>query len=161
MKIGIDIGGVIIDRVKDGVYDTSFKVNDSTKTPAVKDALASIKTLTKLFHPENIYLVSVCDSETEKKTNEWLEANNFFEITGILNENICNCKERSQKTGIAKELKLTHFIDDRPDVLGYMVNVVPHLYLFSTADNEQVSSNVNFSKVHGWQEFLDQLNQEN
>lgn len=154
MRIGIDIGGVIIDRVRDGVYDTSFKKSDFARTHAVEDALVSIKKLTKLFGSQNVFLVSVCDSETEQKTSEWLEGNNFFQSTGILKENIYNCLERSQKASIAKDLGLTHFIDDRPDVLGYMVDAVPNLYLFSIPSNQQPDSNPKFNMVHSWQEVL-------
>jgi hypothetical protein len=40
------------------------------------------------------------------------------------------CRERPDKAVIAAELGLTHFVDDRVDVLEHMVGVVTHRYLF-------------------------------
>ena len=40
------------------------------------------------------------------------------------------CRRRPDKRVHAIELGLSHFIDDRRDVLAALVGAVPHLYLF-------------------------------
>jgi hypothetical protein len=60
----------------------------------------------------------------------WLLHHRFFERTGIAPHNLRFCLQRPQKADHCVELGLTHFIDDRPDVLQCMRDVVPHRYLF-------------------------------
>ena len=45
-------------------------------------------------------------------------------------DNLQFCLERAQKAEICRDLGLTHFIDDRADVLEHLEPVVPHRYLF-------------------------------
>ena len=40
------------------------------------------------------------------------------------------CRERKEKKVHGRELALTHFIDDRMDVLTHLRRVVPNLYWF-------------------------------
>jgi hypothetical protein len=40
------------------------------------------------------------------------------------------CLQRPEKALHCRELGITHFIDDRTDVLEAMIGVVPNLYLF-------------------------------
>jgi hypothetical protein len=40
------------------------------------------------------------------------------------------CRQRHEKAAICRELGLTHFIDDRLEVLSHLLGTVPHLYLF-------------------------------
>ena len=154
MRIGIDIGGVIIDRVKNGHYDTSFKVADYTATPAVEDSFSVIKEITELYRPENVFLVSVCDENTEQKTNEWLIGNQFYALTNLLPANVYNCRKRAHKAVIASKLELTHFIDDRLDVLEYMRTTVPNLYLFNPPANKQDNKTPGIIVVASWKEML-------
>ncbi len=40
------------------------------------------------------------------------------------------CRERPEKAAVCARLGITHFVDDRLDVLTPMRGTVPHLYLF-------------------------------
>ena len=40
------------------------------------------------------------------------------------------CRQRPEKRDICQELNITHFVDDRPDVLASLKGTVPHRYLF-------------------------------
>ena len=44
---------------------------------------------------------------------------------------------RDQKAGHCRQLRLTHFVDDRLDVLKYLVNLVPFLFLFGEQRESQ------------------------
>lgn len=154
MRIGIDIGGVIIDRVANGQLDTTFKISNYTKTPPIDGAFLSIKQLVTAAGARNIFLVSVVDQENQIKTDQWLHGNRFYEVTGMTPSNLKNCRQRQEKAIIAKELQLTHFIDDRPDVLEHMIGIVPNLYLFQTDTNTQISNNDSLTTVHGWSNVM-------
>jgi hypothetical protein len=78
-RIGIDIGGVIIDRAKskentteDNDEDTSFSAN-YLKTPAKEHSFESIAQLIKQLGKDNVFIVSKCGPSFRTKTLEWLE----------------------------------------------------------------------------------------
>lgn len=48
--------------------------------------------------------------------------------------NHVRCRKRPEKAQHAKQLGLTHFIDDRLDVLSHLRPIVPHLYWFGEQD---------------------------
>lgn len=134
IKLGIDVGGVIIDRVADGT-DTSFFGDRYLDTPAVADAFATIAALAKGPFAGNAWIVSKCGKNTERKTREWLAHNGFHETTGISAENVRFCRNRPDKAPICAELGITHFVDDRLEVLSYLTTV-PHRFLFRPDESE-------------------------
>jgi hypothetical protein len=132
--LGVDVGGVIIDRVNDDT-DTSFFGDNylaTTATPGVFEALAQ---LVEASFGDRVFLVSKCGQRVQDKTVAWLAHHSFYERTGISPDHVRFCRERSEKAAIASELGLTHFVDDRLEVLGYL-ETVDKLYLFQPRDKE-------------------------
>ena len=156
LKLGIDVGGVIIDRINDKT-DTSFFGNNYLATTACPDAFESISKLTRVtFGIDNVYLVSKAREKTERRTREWLEHHRFYEITGIKPENVHVCKERDGKAPICKDLGITHFIDDRLEVLGYLTTV-DNLYLFQGRSREIEKNKEHLGRVIQVNNWLDVL----
>lgn len=132
MRLGVDIGGVIIKRISD-VGDTSVAAAVA-ETPEEPGALAAIKTLVELFEG-NVWLVSKCYESMQKKTWKWLRHHKFFAQTGVLPSRVLFCHERAWKTQICVDLGITHFIDDRIDVLEPMRNgVVSRVFQFGVEE---------------------------
>jgi hypothetical protein len=130
-RLGIDIGRVIIEGDRPG-GDTNFiggGIDDVLATPAIEGAFDTIARLTEQFAGQ-VWLVSKCGKRMEEKTRIWLDHFRFFEVTRIPREHVRFCRERPQKRDHAAELGLTHFIDDRADVLEHLRGLVPHLFLF-------------------------------
>jgi hypothetical protein len=127
-KIGIDVGGVIIDKVNDGT-DTSFMWDNYLETTAVPQAIESIKLLVERMSAQNVFIVSKCGQKVQNKTRHWLSHHDVFGKTGLLPENIHFCLERPQKAPICERLGITHFVDDRYDVLCHM-KTVPNRFMF-------------------------------
>ncbi len=156
--LGVDIGGVVIDRVNDHT-DTSFFGSNYLKTTAVNLALPSLAQLVNRRFFGNVFLVSKCGVQTEAKTREWLDHHQFYLRTGIRRENVCFCRERRDKAPLCKELGITHFIDDRLEVLGFL-DSVPNCFLFQPQDREVQKFKHFLPKVHrveSWTEVLDRL----
>ena len=127
--LGVDIGGVIIDRVNDD-SDTSFFADGYLESTAVVGAFAALARLNaERFHGE-IYLVSKCGRRIEARTREWLRHHGFWEAVGLPDDQVRFCRRREEKALIAADLGITHFIDDRLEVLSYLTGV-PHRYLFN------------------------------
>lgn len=156
--LGVDIGGVIIDRVNDGT-DTSFFGENYLRTSAVPGAFETLRQLVDKRFLNQVFLVSKCGKKTEEKTREWLQNQNFFATTGILSDHLRFCRERHDKAGICEELGITHFVDDRLEVLSYLTTV-SKLFLFQPQENEvrrfaQYLPRV--QRVESWQEIREEL----
>ena len=130
--LGIDIGGVIIVN-KDDDADTSFMGKNYLKTPAMPDAFDVIGSLQAKFN--RIVLVSKCGPAVQAKTREWLEYHRFYEQTNVDPADVYFCRQRHEKAPICEQLAVTHFVDDRLEVLSYLVTVA-HRYLFRANPKE-------------------------
>jgi len=126
--LGVDIGNVIIEHrhIMDTMDETLWNEKYS-ELPAVTGVFESLKKLNdEIFHG-NIYLVSKLKEEQDKRTLAWLKDNKFFEKTGFDPKNLFFCRERVDKEKICRENNITHFVDDRLEVLSHMIGVVPNL----------------------------------
>lgn len=132
MKLGIDVGRVLIAPGDDSKPDTSFIGGDfetAMRTPPFEGMFDVVPRLVQRFAGQ-VWIVSKCGPRVQARTLQWFERHRFFERTGIDARNVRFCLQRPQKAGICAELGITHFIDDRTDVLESMAGVVPNLYLF-------------------------------
>jgi hypothetical protein len=134
--LGVDIGGVITDRVNDHT-DTSFFGEDFLRTTAVPGAFAALATLVDEVFGDAVFVVSKCGPRVQQKSLAWLAHHRFYERTGVRADHVRFCRRRADKAAIAAELDLTHFVDDRLDVLEPMVGAVGHLYLFQPAERDR------------------------
>lgn len=132
-RLGIDIGRVIMCPTDDdGRPDTSFLSADepgALATPAAPGLYEVLPGLIRAFS-SNVWLVSKAGPRIEKLTLKWLRHNDFYNRTGLRPDRVCFCRKREEKQIYARRHGLTHFIDDRVDVLEHLRNVVPHLVLF-------------------------------
>ena len=148
-RIGIDIGRVIIDG--DGP-DTSFFGSDeeSLRVPAVEGAFEAVAQVVRAFQGR-VWLVSKCGSKIQQRTLRWLLAHDFYAQTGVSEHNLRFCKERPQKALHARQLGLTHFIDDRVDVLLALEGVVGNRYLFGPQKRPAPRG---LTPVEAWRDLL-------
>ena len=153
--LGVDIGGVIIDRVNDGT-DTSFFSDNYLRTGAVPGVFDALRELVEKRFGERVFLVSKCGRKMQEKTLRWLDHNRFYDLTGIGLDRVHFCRERYQKAGICEKLGITHFVDDRLEILGSLATVETR-YLFQPRPDE-VRQFRHFlyrvKRVNSWQEIL-------
>jgi hypothetical protein len=153
--LGVDIGGVIIDRVNEGT-DTSFFTDNYLQTTAVPGVFDALRQLVKKRFGDRVFLVSKCGQRVQEKTLQWLDHHRFYDLTGIGRECVRFCRERHEKAGICEEFGITHFVDDRLEVLGNLTTVST-LYLFQPRPYE-VRRFANFlnrvKQVNSWREIL-------
>lgn len=159
-RIGIDVGGVIIDRVKNDHTDTSFFSDNYLATSAVPGAFNSIARLIRYFGAENVFIISKCGEVVENKTRHWLEHHGFYATTGFLPENVRFCRTRQEKLPLCRQLGITSMIDDRLEVLGYMIGFVPDLVLFQGYAGDLTERPDQLQQVHlvqTWEEAADHI----
>ncbi len=131
-KLGLDFGKVIMGAVKNGRADTSFlgtTFDEAMKSPPGEGAFEATRQLVDLFSGD-VWIVSKCGPSVENKTKGWLKHWKFYDETGLDRGKVRFCRERHHKAKICKQLGITHFVDDRLDVLKPMVGIVSNLYLF-------------------------------
>jgi hypothetical protein len=151
-RLGIDIGRVIIS-AGDAAGDTSFlsgSVEDSLRTPASEGAFAAIQELCDAFSGR-VWLVSKAGPRVQTKTRAWLKHHRFFVETGVPADHLRFCLERREKADHCRALAITHFIDDRRDVLEHLDGVVPHRFLFGP---QRAPSPRSLVAVLDWDEAL-------
>ena len=157
--LGIDIGGVILDFAlsfkSGGVSDEGFMA-----TPVVVDSIESIAELNKGVFKDNIYLVSKYSNDGPEGIRKWLHSQKFYERTGIPESHLYQCRERDGKAPIVKELGVTHFIDDRAEVMSHFADFVPNLYHFQSKleNRDEYSAKIpNLIFVNSWKELMPML----
>lgn len=132
-RLGIDFGRVINEgSAQPGGDDTTFLSGGfeaAMRTPAKPDAFEVIARLVPQFG-SRVWIVSKCGERIQERTRQWLDYNDFWSKTGIPPANTRFCRQRPEKAVHCKRLQITHFIDDRRDVLGHMRGTVENLYLF-------------------------------
>lgn len=153
--LGIDIGGVIIDRANDRT-DTSFfgkRYRESAPTPGALEAVARL--VAERFGA-NVFLVSKCGEHVERKTVNWLAHNRFFERTGVPPDHVRFCRERADKAGICASLGVTHFVDDRLEVLAHMPASTRRILFHPTEEEVAAFADrlAEVERVESWEEVL-------
>jgi hypothetical protein len=148
--LGIDIGGVIISRERDA-SDTSFSSEEYLDTPEVADAFEVITRLVTERFEDRVFLVSKCGPRVQAKTRRWLKHHRFFERTCVKPKNVYFCLERSEKGQICRRLKITHFIDDRVDVLESLNDV--SCFLFDPKGASGIARSSSIRRVRSWNEI--------
>ncbi len=118
--LGVDVGGVIIDRQNDQT-DTSFFGPNFLATTAVPGVFECLQQLHRNGY--HIHVVSKCGPTTQQRTLQWLDHHRFFERTGVKRQDVHFCLTRAEKAPICTAQKITHFVDDRLDVLDYLQDV--------------------------------------
>lgn len=155
MRLGIDIGRVLISPDAHGTRgDTSFiggSIQDALDTPPYEGMMDVVPTLVRLFAGQ-VWLVSKCGPRVQEKSRLWLRHHRFFERTGIPPANLRFCLERPQKADHCSKLRITHFIDDRRDVLECLNGVVQHRYLFGPQQKQGTPRGV--VAVPAWSDAL-------
>jgi hypothetical protein len=132
-RLGIDIGRVLMCPTSDdGRPDTSFLDGDertALETPAAPGMFRVVPALARRFDGR-VWLVSKAGPRIEALTRRWFVHHRFFERVGLDPTHLRFCRRRDEKRAHADALALTHFIDDRVDVLKYLRGAVPGLALF-------------------------------
>ncbi|MGW1074882.1 hypothetical protein [Streptomyces sp. NPDC002537] len=77
-----------------------------------------------------VHLVSKAGPKVAANTCAWLHHHEFFRRTGVPAGNLHFVRERAGKAPVCAQLNITHFVDDRLDVLGHLTTV-GHRYLFT------------------------------
>ncbi len=156
--LGVDIGGVIIDKINDNT-DTSFFGSNYLHTTAVPGAFEALKTLSGIYVT---HLVSKCGENIQRKTLEWLAHHDFYDKTGVARENVHFCRRRNEKRGICDDIGATHFVDDRLEVLSYLSGKMK-LYLFNPNEREMQKFSHALTRVtraDNWQNLSHVLQQD-
>lgn len=114
-KIGIDIVGVLADDKKPFIRAGEYVIFS-----LMKDAIEVVGRIVNKFGAENVFIVSrVTSHQTALATGIWMETHQFLQKTKLPLENVHLCTRHGEKTEVAKKLGITHFIDNKLNVLDY------------------------------------------
>lgn len=134
-RIGVDIGRVLIDGDRSDRPDTSFlsgSLEVAIATPPCDGAIEGLATLVDLFGREHTWLVSKAGSRIADRSRRWLDAHDVYARTGLRHTHLVFVRERKDKAREAARLELTHFVDDRLDVLHHLAGLVPQRFVYGS-----------------------------
>jgi hypothetical protein len=136
--LGVDFGGVIHGvTYRLGGPDTFLEgsLEEALATPAMPGAMEALARLGMLFKGR-LWVVSKCGPRIQDRTEKWLDHNDFYAQTGFERSHLNFCRQRPDKAPRCAELGITHFIDDRADILESMEGIVEHRFLFASRGDE-------------------------
>ena len=159
MVLGVDIGNVIINnRSVSGVWKNVTE-EEYLAFPPTEGVFDALKKLNEHFDG-NVYLISKCSEWAEDKIIKWLTNHDFYMKTEIDPSHIRFVRERHEKDAVCRVLGVTHFIDDRLEVLSHMVSSTPQLFLFQP-NTEEVKLFESFLPsvvvVENWEQLIKEI----
>src|SRR5690349_10553172 len=118
IRLGVDIGRVLIAGPAAGGPDTAFFAGDEAAMLATPEVPGAVDALADLVDrlDGRVWLVSKCGPRVQARTRRWLAAHDVHRRTGIRPADVRFCLRRPQKREHCLELGLTDFVDDRADV---------------------------------------------
>lgn len=152
--LGVDFGGVIVER-SDDTSDGSFFGTRPLDTPEMPGAIDTIAALASGRFLGRVFVVSKASPRIEALTRQWMRHVDFHRRTGIFDANIVFVRDRLAKGEVCRKYGLTHFVDDRLDVLESMP-FVPQRYLFASVHAPQVTPTM-IQSVASWAVLRDLL----
>jgi len=99
------------------------------ETPAVAGAFETLARLGRERFDQRICIISKCGPRTKEKTRLWLAHHKLLVLLGLDSQALHFCRKRPDKAPICKRLGVSHFIDDRMEVLTHLTSV-RHRILF-------------------------------
>ena len=148
----MDIGGVIRTR-----FDKTKSIEEYLAATPLKQASEVIGNIINLCGADNTFIISKCPLYAENVIMKWLDSQNFFTDIGFISSNVYFCRERTDKAQIAKQLSLTHFIDDRVEVLDAMQDTVSNRILFTGGGNHEKSDDKTIISLDSWDSVQDYI----
>lgn len=128
--VGIDFGKTICDIVNSRQKNLPAEMQPNfLANPFVPGAPEVIKELVEAAGPKNLHIVSKATLLSEIHIKEWLRVNGFWVLTGMIPYHLHFCRERKDKAAICQHLGVTHFIDDRLEVLYHLESVPTRIAL--------------------------------
>jgi hypothetical protein len=131
--LGVDIGGVITGSTGGVTGEDTFFGSRPMDAPEIPGAIDALRDLTERFD-YRVWLVSKAGPRVSRISRAWLEHVGFWARTGIVRGNLEFVGERHEKAPVCERLGVTHFVDDRLDVLEHLRPVVPRLYWLKVVD---------------------------
>ncbi len=155
--LGIDIGGVIVGGREDpDAPAQGDRFLRFLETPEVDGAIEAVERLVNERFGPQTHLVSKCGANVQARIRQWLDYHRFFERTGVEEGCVHFCRHRHEKAAICARLGITHFIDDRAEVLGHLdTRVRAYAFRPDAAELQRFRcSDRPLIVVHGWDDVL-------
>jgi hypothetical protein len=152
-RLGVDLGGVIMELAT--FHENGLAHARPSDLRELRGARTALRSLVARF--QQVHVVSKCGPRTEELSRAALAESGFLTHTGITADHLHFCRQRADKAGICAELGITHFIDDRMEILALLHSVVPHRYLFGERPPGDLAPSADVTRVADWDAVLREL----
>lgn len=132
--LGIDLGNTI--HWADPVTRERVPMPDSFRV--IKDLVEKV---------QSVYIVSRVSDEQSMRAYKWFQKFEFFEKTGLTPNKVFFCYERWDKGPICNRLNVTHFIDDRPEVMRYITIPLSRKLLMNPVEKDVIEQGQQYCNI--------------
>lgn len=156
IRLGIDLGNVIIDHIAFGTTRQYVQHGGYLEIPPVEGALESLVKFLRQGNVERVAIIYNATDVADQKIFGWFMHWLPQEVINSPKFTFLRSMGGRDKTCDCKRLKITHFIDDRVEVLNRLHGTVPHLFLINANVEEKVQHTAgsnSFCEVRGWDEL--------
>lgn len=147
--LGFDFCGVT------NIGSDYFYQNDPRDVPPMAGAFRVLPGLSRKRFGENIWVISAAGPCKQEKTRDWFECHDAYARMLIPPEHVLFSPDRAGKAEVCRKIRVTHFIDDRLEVLLNLDQQVIK-YLFRPSDQDRERQRQQFADsihvVESWQE---------
>lgn len=156
IRFGIDLGNVIIDHAGFGTTSQYVQFGDYAKIPPVKDSLESLKQLLRQDHIEMLAIIYNATEVADQKILDWFACWLPQEVSLSPKFTFFRSSAGRYKLLDCRRFGITHFVDDRVEVLNGLKGEVAHLFLLNANPEEKKQHTDRgdfFREVSGWAEL--------
>lgn len=144
VKIGVDIGGVVVEKDGRSREDTSFQEGAANFVPGALECLAKL-----VADGHELWVVSFCGAAREEATRKLLRSINF----AIPEKRWVFTRSREEKGPVCAKLGLDHFVDDTQKVVRVVAQACPKTQVWWFRGNESLSQQLpNVRPVPDWKQ---------
>lgn len=158
--LGVDLGNVIIDHMGFGTTPEFFRSGDYNLIPAVPGAINALQVLNHNRFQDRVFVIYNATDVADQKILHWLKSHDFFSRTGISPGKVRRTEHGRNKSSVCKLCHVTHFIDDRLEVLVHLLGSVDYLFLLRPQSQEVAQHEDFLSQVvshESWDQLLQTL----
>lgn len=122
--LAVDIGGPMLN-AKGGSTPAQYAA-----APPTLGGFAALRLLKDRRFGERIHLISQCNEEIQAVKLDWMARHEFLAATGMSLDRIHFVREPAGKAEVCRQYGVTHFVEDRPLIMSFVLDDVANLFLF-------------------------------
>ncbi len=122
--LAIDFGGPVID-APGGSTPAQYAA-----APPTTGGFSALRQLRERRFGSRMRIISQCNEEIQAVKLYWMGRRGFLEATGMSLDRIHFVRKPEEKAEVCRQYGVTHFVEDRPLIMSFVLDYVENVFLF-------------------------------